>query len=215
MAENETDSTLEEISPEEGDSNSAIKALLTPMRIKIAIGLVALIIIAVGAYFFFMPADVPSPEEVSVDIADQSISPDTPMPELVDMETASPDSLSSPSSSNDYTAEDIERLKMREEAVALREENLQMKERLSKLESQQNPIAEPMIPEEGTATSLGEGTTSPEGDKEVSVVVPIPKVKSNPYANLYSRDYTVVREPQREPPPEPKWGNFDPLYRGK
>ena len=58
-----------------------------------------------------------------------------------------------------------------------------------------------MIPEEGTTTSLGEGTASPEGDKEVSVVVPIPKVKSNPYANLYSRDYTVVREPHREPPP--------------
>ena len=96
-----------------------------------------------------------------------------------------------------------------------------MKERLSILEGTQNPNVETTIPESDTTTPEGDSTapegepTAPEDNTKDSEADSKPKLKTNPYANLYSRDDTLVREPQREPPPEPKWGNFDPLYRGK
>jgi hypothetical protein len=145
-------------------------------------------------------------------ISPELISP-TPTSESAGAEGDSPNT-ETPSLTKEYTDEDIKILKMREEAVALKEENLQMKERLSKLEGTQSPNVETTIPESGTTIAEGD-TTTPEDNTTVSEAVSKPKPKTNPYANLYSRDDTLVREPQREPPPEPKWGNFDPLYRGK
>ncbi len=215
MADNETDDTLEESSSEEDGSNLGSKRLSTSMLIKIAIGLTTLLLIAGGAYFFFMPSDQASPEEAAMDANGEIISPELipTTSESAGTEGDSPNTETSPLT-KEYTAEDIKLLKMREEAVALKEENLQMKERLSKLEGAQNPNDETANPE-GDTTPPEADTTTPEDNTKLSEEAPKAKVKPNPYANLYSRDYKFVREPQREPPPEPKWGNFDPLYRGK
>jgi hypothetical protein len=210
MADNLTDDALEEMPSEEGSSNLASKILSKPMLIKIAIGLTALMLIAGGAYFYFMSSDEPSPEEAALDTNGEIISPElispTPTSESAGTEGSAPNS-ETPPLTKEYTSEDIKILKMREEAVALKEENLQMKERLSKLEGTQNPNVETTNPE-GDTTTIEDNT-------KLSEEAPKAKVKPNPYANLYSRDDKFVREPQREPPPEPKWGNFDPLYRGK
>lgn len=204
MAEKETDDTLEEISPDEDSSSEPEKGLSQALLIKIAIGLLVLLIIAGAAYFFLMPADEPA-SEVAASIEESILSESD-----VTEDDATTKTLDSP----EYTAEDIQLLKMREEAVALKEENLQMKERLSKLESQQNSAVETSntnveIPEPAIDKAPAED------HKKTTDATPKPTVKENPYANLYSRDYTREREPQRAPPPEPKWGNFDPLYRGK
>jgi len=217
MADNETDDTLEEIPPEEGSPNLASKILSKPMLIKIAIGVLTLLLIAGGAYYFFMSSDEPSPEEAALDINGEIISPDpitsTPTSESSETE-GSPPNTETQSVNKEYTAEDIQMLKMREEAVALKEENLQMKERLSKLEGTQNSNVETTEADADTPSPEGD-TATPEDNSKVTEAEVKPKVKPNPYANLYSRDDRFVREAQREPPPEPKWGNFDPLYRGK
>jgi cell division protein FtsN len=208
MADNVTDDALEEMPSEEGSSNLASKILSKPMLIKIAIGLTVLMLIAGGAYFYFMSSDEPSPEEAALDANGEIISP-TPTSESSGTEGDPPNSETSPLT-KEYTAEDIKILKMREEAVALKEENLQMKERLSKLEGTQNPNVEITIPESDTTTPEGDAI-APEDNTKDSEADSKPKLKTNPYANLYSRDDTLVREPS----PEPKWGEFDPLYRGK
>jgi hypothetical protein len=210
MADKETDDTLEEDS-----STFASKILSKSMPIKIAIGLLILLSLAGGAYFFFMPADEVTPEKAALDINGEII---PPISEAAGTEDGLANSETT-TLTKEYTAEDVELLKMREEAVALKEENLQMKERLSKLESTQNPniaTTEPAVDTttpEGDTTNPKAETTTPEDDTKISEAVAKPK--PNPYTNLYSRDDTLVRRPQREPPPEPKWGDFDPLYRGR
>lgn len=212
MAEKETDDNLEE-----GRSKFTFKGLSKLTLIKIAIGLVTLLIITGAAYFFLMTTDDKTPEDI--------ISPELTASESVEAESESADNSETAPLAKQYTAEDIQILEMREEAVTLKEQNLQMKERLSKLEGQKDLNAKP--------AESAENKTTPEDDKNIDAdidvdldasidnrvnakeVVAKPKLKTNPYANLYSRDDTLVREPQREPPPEPKWGEFDPLYRGK
>jgi hypothetical protein len=212
MADNETDEASEE-----GSSNLASKIFSKPMLLKIAIGLTTLLLVSGGAYFFSMSSDKLSPEEAELDTNGKIISPQlvtpTPTSESAGTESDSPNT-ETPSLIKEYTTEDIKILKMREEAVALKEENLQMKERLSKLEATPNPNVQITNPESDTSTPEGD-TTTPEDNTKLSEAVSEPKPKTNPYANMYSRDDTLVREPQREPPPEPTWGNFDPLYRGK
>jgi len=212
MAEKETTDKLKGIPSEEGNSNSASKGLSKPTLIKIATGLITLLFIASAAYFFLMSADGPAPEEATVKTSEEVISseftPSTSTLNSVEPGNKSPNTSETVPLNKEYTAEDIQILKMREEAVALKEQNLEMKERLSKLERQQEPnikTTEPAI-----------DATTPEDETKVTEADPKkPKIKTNQYSNLYSRDYTTVREPQSEPPPEPKWGNFDPLYRGK
>lgn len=215
MADNETDDALEDRTSEEDGSNLGSKRLSKSMLIKIAIGLITLILIAGGAYYFFMSSDQASPEEAAMDANGEVISPELvpTTSESAGTEGDAPDT-ETPPLTKEYTAEDIKLLKMREEAVALKEENLQMKERLSKLEGAQNSNDEIANPEGDTTTPEGD-TSTPEDNTKLSEDPPKAKLKQNPYANLYSRDDKFVREPQREPPPEPKWGNFDPLYRGK
>jgi hypothetical protein len=215
MADNETDNTLEESPSEEEGSNLGSKGLSKSMLIKIAIGLITLLLVAGGAYYFFMSSDEVSPEEAAMDANGEITSPELipTTSESAGTEGDSPNT-ETPPLTKEYTAEDIKILKMREEAVALKEENLQMKERLSKLEGAQNPSVETAEPDAETTPPEGD-TTTPEDNTKLSEEAPKAKVKPNPYANLYTRDDKFVREPQREPPPEPKWGNFDPLYRGK
>ncbi|MFT6908864.1 MAG: hypothetical protein ACJAS1_005571 [Oleiphilaceae bacterium] len=219
MADNQTNEALEE-----GSSNLASKIFSKPMLIKIAIGLTTLLLLSGGTYFFFILSDKPSPEEAELDTNGKIISPQlvtpTPTSESAGTESDSPNT-ETPSLIKEYTAENIKILKMREEAVSLKEENLQMKERLSKFEATPNPNVQINNPESDTTTPEGDtttpenNTTSPKDNTKVSDAVSEPKPKKNPYVNLYSRDDTLVREPQSDSPPEPKWGNFDPLYRGK
>lgn len=217
MAEKETDDNLEDMTSEEGRSKFTFKGLSKPTLIKIAIGLITLLIITGVAYFFLMTTDDKTPEDI--------ISSELTASESVEAESESADTSETAPLTKQYTAEDIQILEMREEAVTLKEQNLQMKERLSKLEGQQDPNAEP--------AESAENKTTPEDDKNIDAdidvdldasvdnrvnakeVVAKPKVKINPYANLYSRDSTLIRNPQTELPPEPSWGEFDPLYRGK
>ena len=215
MAEKETDDNLEDMTSEGGSSNFTFKGLSKPTLIKIAIGLITLLIIAGAAYFFLMTTDDKTPEDV--------ISSALTTSESVEAESESADTSETAPLTKQYTAEDIQILKMREEAVTLKEQNLQMKERLSKLEGQQDPNAEPAEPADDKTTSEDDENIDADLDANADVdnrvnakeVVAKPKVKINPYANLYSRDSTLIRNPQTEPPPEPTWGEFDPLYRGK
>lgn len=208
MADKKTDDTLEDVPSDEDSSNVASKGLSKPTLIKIAIGLLTLLIIAGGAYFFFISSDEPTSEEAAAETSEPIISPEL---------ASSTPSSETPPINKEYTAEDIHILKMREEAVALKEENLQMKERLSKLEGQQNPNVETTGSEVEIPESAINATAPEEVDKKTTEVTAKPKEKTNQYSNLYSRDYTTTREPQREPtpPPEPKWGSFEPPYRGK
>lgn len=204
MADKENDDALEDVPSDEDGSNLASKGLSKPTLIKIALGLITLLIVAGGAYFFFMPSNKSTSVEA---VSSSELASPSSTSESSEPENESLTSLEITSINKEQAAENAQLLKMREEAVALKEENLKMKERLSKLEAQQNTNVE---------VNEAEVNTSPlKEDNEITEAAPKPKIKTNQYSNLYTRDYTRVPEPQREPPPEPKWGNFDPLYRGK
>lgn len=191
MADNDRDDSTDEDSSEE-----KTKGLSRSTIIKIAIGVVSVLVIAGGAYFFFIPSDQPAPEEtLSDEIA-------------IDENTG----LEAPNVSQD--TQELQLLKMREEAVALKEENLRMKEQLMNLDKKENLNVETMPSDVDEKTP--DIVEKKDDEKTIDTSTSIkPNVKKSQYSNLYSRDYAPVRETRTEPPPEPKWGDFDPLYRGK
>ncbi|RKZ78631.1 MAG: hypothetical protein DRQ35_05650, partial [Gammaproteobacteria bacterium] len=71
MADNEIDERLDEDSTDGDESNEEKKGLSKPLIIKIAIG-VAILLLGVGSYFFFIPQDKP-PEQDSISELDNLI----------------------------------------------------------------------------------------------------------------------------------------------
>lgn len=183
MADNEIDERLDEDSTDGDESNEEKKGLSKPLIIKIAIG-VAILLLGVGSYFFFIPQDKP-PEQESISELDN----------LID----SSDANTAPEMA-------IKLLEMREEAVSLREENLKLRQRIMELESQDKMKGE---------------TTKPEGDKKATNIQqqsPSRKLNTDQYIVNYRddpSDYSVRYGPKSVPAPEPKWGEFTPLYQGE
>lgn len=125
VAENKKDNASDV--DQEGEA-AEIKMLLgqpQSLVIKIAIGLVVILSLAAGAYFFFMPEEpvVKEVDEIEMIDEDQLIAPS---PQKVTDNT------------NDNAAENI--MELREQALTLREENLQLRERIFQLESTLNSI---------------------------------------------------------------------------
>lgn len=213
MADNERDNALEDISSDEESSEAKTKGLSRSMLIKIAIGVVSLLLIAGGAYFFLMSSEEPTQE--TSDPASSELDPSSTKNSATEQSTLDNSSeLAMPSTNND--SQENELLKMREQAVALKEENLRMKEQLMNLEEKDN-LAETTQPEvDNVETNTAEVDKKQGAEKTVVVkTAPKPKPETNQYSNLYSRDYAPVRNTPSTPPPEPKWGEFDPLYRGR
>jgi|GEM_PF-1325497 len=212
MADKEIDNTLEEVPADENRFKMAIKGISNSILIKIAIGLLALLIIAGGAYFFFMPSDEALPETAASKISDS-----TDISGLdsgsIEPENEAATALENSTINNQNTEQKMQLLKMREEAVALKEENLKMKERLSKLEGQQNSNLAT------TEAEIAESSASKIKLNEIDIKTTeiIAESKINQYSNLYVRNQTPKSQRQRDltPPPEPKWGKFDPHYREK
>jgi flagellar basal body-associated protein FliL len=185
MAENERDERLDEDSMDGDESNEEKKGLSKPLIIKIAIG-VTILLIGVGSYFFFIPKDK-SPEQESISEVDNLVTSDG---------NTEPDMAT-------------KLLGMREEAVTLREENLSLKQRIMELESQNNLKEEIAKPEEVTT------------DKKATNIkqkAPVGKLNTDQYIVNYQDepdDYRSRYEANSEAAPEPKWGEFAPLYRGE
>lgn len=199
MAEKEADDALENDLLDEDNLNIAEEDSSKPMLIKIIIGLIALLIIAVGVYFFFMSSDKPAAEEAFSETNEKIILPEIVPPAIT---------LESDETKNDAdNAEQLELVKMREETASLKAENLKIKEQLKELEAKQSADL--------AATKVKIANTKKTSKR---------KVEKNPYANLYVKDDHLIRQPTpkkphkpmiEQAPPEPKWGDFDPLYRGK
>ncbi|OUR73784.1 hypothetical protein A9Q78_02350 [Methylophaga sp. 41_12_T18] len=79
----------------------------------------------------------------------------------------------------------MELMKMREQAILLREENEKLKQQLSQ------PQAQPSTPS--------------------SSALPSP----SSYINTYTSPAYEIYEAETDPPPEPKWGEFSPRYKSK
>lgn len=188
MADNEIDERLrlDEDSADGDESNEEKKGLSKPLIIKIAVGVIILLL-AVGSYFFFIPKDK-LPEQGAISEVDNLI-------ESSDANTA-PDMA-------------IKLLEMREEAVSLREENLKLKQRIMELESQKNLKEETVKPEEAAkdkkATNIQQQSPSHKLNTDQYIV----NYRDDP------SDYSVRYGPKSVPAPEPKWGEFAPPYRGK
>lgn len=187
-------------STDDDSSEEKTKGLSRSTLIKIAIAVFVLLIIAGSAYFFFLSSDELAKEEMQSE-------------ELTIDETTGLETLDTSEESHE-----LQLLKMREEAVALKEENLQMKERLMNLKEQQISNAEAVNPaniKEQETPASDDSVNNKNDGKMVDVDTPSePEVKESNYSNAYSRDYAPVRKTRSEAPPEPKWGDFDPLYSG-
>jgi uncharacterized membrane protein YvbJ len=206
MADNQTDKLLEEASTNEDGSEITKKGLSKPTLIKIAIGVLSLLIISATAYFFFMSSDKPSQQETSVESIEDSAAEED---DGTLLETAA--------LNEDPLSKKIQLLELREAAITLKEENLRMKERLMELEGVENlNNAETSVAEDGEKAINSD--TAPKAKVKAINGDTAPEAKVKPksqYSNLYTRNNSQVRGANAEPPPEPKWGKFDPLYNGK
>ena len=117
MADNEKEKASDlEIGPEA----KKILGLTQPFLIKIAIGLVILLV-AVGGYFFFMTEEPPIEEVAETEMIDEDLliaPPTTKDSRNIDEETSS------------------KMMELREQSMTVREENLELREHIIKLESE-------------------------------------------------------------------------------
>lgn len=241
MAENETEepskeevseASEDETSTEEGDLSLKQKLLAKPMLIKIGIGLVVVLLSAGGAFYFMSGSDEPSEDETvteelegndSLDVeesdedATTEIELDEPnemdedrdltdsaedlsgeegieLPEIADENSAIIEESTNAEASEKETEEqkkntEVELSKIFKKATELQEENARLKEQISELEALNNLE-----------------------DKD-----PTLKLRANQYIiNRHTKeesDYPLRREIKREPPPEPKWGEFNTISK--
>lgn len=242
MAENETEELLEEgsdgaLMDEEGAAGEAEEGsepekkwlsklslsklnISKPTMIKIAIGLTVLIL-GVAAYFFFIAKDeVPEPELPIEAVESDSANAIDPETEIVPEEGGEielPEMPIDDSAPNPLATEDIDKgesssvvpgskdeatdlIETQEEPSPLEEENLRLKQKISELEAQNKS--------EGTLDN--EGVTNVQ-DKASSIPTESELFMSDFEQEL--RGYPAVREPNQEPVPEPKWGEFERLNK--
>lgn len=190
MAEEEVqleDVSVDDESPEDG-SEEKKKGLSKPLLIKIAIGVTILIIsVAAGAYFFLGSTDEelePGMEDIGVDNeVQESATEDLGDP----METAS-----KPEEQRVYN------LELREEMVAIKEENLRLKQQINEM---------------GGQADLG--STADSVAKSMEEDAPPTELKTDPNPLYYQPDSIESLLP-KTPAAEPKWGDFDRhVYKDK
>lgn len=126
MAEQETDNAEgTDINVGEGEVKKLL-GLPQPLVIKIAAGLLVIILAAIG-YLFLMPADEPPVEETATEVIDE----DNLIAEPNEAGNASSDQTSS-----DTIAEmEAKVMELREQNMTLREENLTLREQILQLET--------------------------------------------------------------------------------
>ena len=206
MADNERDKLLEDTSTNRDGSEVAKKDLSRLTLIKIASGIVSLLIVVTGAYYFFISSDQAAQQENSIE---ESVATNAEGDDGAQSETSSADENSLPNR--------IQLLELREAAVILKEENLRMKARLMELEEPKSLNAETSTVKDGEMaidseeSAVEDDELAPDADTTTHAKVK----KKSQYSNLYTRDSSPLRDSNTQPPPEPKWGKFDPLYSGK
>lgn len=123
MAEQETGNAEEtDINVGEGEVKKLL-GLPQPLVIKIAAGLLVIILAAVG-YLFLMPADEPPVEETASEVIDE------------DNLIAEPNNAKSDRASSETIAEmESKVMDLREQNMTLREENLALREQILQLET--------------------------------------------------------------------------------
>ena len=232
-----SEASEDETSTEEGDLSLKQKLLAKPMLIKIGIGLVVVLLSAGGAFYFMSGDELPE-DEIVADAVNEADSSETDDSEESDEEAAEielddigeadaetadieSDELSeedgtevldeegielpsideegssvteeaasidaSKEEGEDKKSTEVELSKIFKKATELQEENARLKEQISELEALNNLE-----------------------DKD-----PALKLRANQYIiNRHTKeesDYPLRREIKREPPPEPKWGEFNTI----
>lgn len=242
MAENETEELLEESSDgalidEEGDgagkaeddSEQEKKKWIPklnfskPTIIKIAIGLTVFILgVGVAGYFFFISNDEDPESELPIEAVetDSAIDSDSELiegaleeevkielPEVpIDDSVPSPpvaEGIDKDDSNAESKDEPTDLIEAQEEPSSLEEENLRLKQKISELEANNKS--------DGAISSKDGNGIVNDQDKAFSIQTESELFMSDFEQEL--RGYPAVREPNQEPVPEPKWGEFERLNK--
>lgn len=236
MAENETEepskeevseASEDETSTEEGGLSLKQKLLSKPMLIKIGIGFVVVLLSTGGAFYFMSGDELPEDEIVTEDLektdapetddAEESGEEDTrielddisetdaepvdgeldgageeeaiTLPDMADDDSSAASIDASKEGPEEQKDTEVELSKIFKKATELQEENARLKEQISELEALNNLEDED----------------------------PTLKLRANQYIiNRHTKeesDYPLRREIKREPPPEPKWGEFNTISK--
>jgi cytoskeletal protein RodZ len=183
VADNEEEKASDvDIAPE----TKKILGLPRPLLIKVAIGLVVLLI-AAGGYFFFMaedpsPVEDPAVAETEVTETNNFFNPADKDSSTAKEDTA--DSTNSASTVMDY----------REQSMSFREENLQLRERIFQLESELTAFKSNTKQNATTNTNTAATATN------TSLL--------HNYGDDSQAFPPIITDPPK-PRPEPKWGEFD------
>jgi len=207
MADNEDaieETPDEPVTDEEGGEVTK-KTLSKSLMIKIGIGVIVLLIGAGAAYYFLMPEPIETEaveQDLSTEQTNAVVEGDT-----IDLgidasetETMSPEDLLDTATEDvaeivTYSAEELKKIelditKIREDAAALKAENLLLKQQVTDLSTKKS--------------------TGMEGESTESVKIPSYELDNNLYIDSYQSDadsYPSKRLPKREATPEPKWGD--------
>lgn len=236
MAEKETDESLENnpldlvdvdpLNPDllnsdplnlsEGSLNIAPKTSSKSILIKIIIGLLALLITG-GIYLLFMSSDNEPTTlvENASDINDTIILPETTLPATTSESVETKDEAVKPTINKLDSAEYLELLKMRKETATLKEENLKIKEQLKALELK---LANLVKADKKTDQKTAKPAVKIKSPNDLLVgneLLIRPPTQAKQAKAVKTPEAKIAEKKILEaPPPEPKWGDFDPLYSG-
>jgi type IV secretory pathway VirB10-like protein len=198
---------------EEIEESEEKTGFLKSKLFKIIVGVMSLLLIAGGAYFFLAPADDPE-DTISESVSEENIIEDATAvtkPDDGDIDNLENNSDLNPvdASSEPHTDNvnsDIENPAIQEQETSL--ESIESQEKTAQLQEENLRMQQQIRDLEAKINQQEKITQDQQSIQGSNVIAPI----RNPSSVDYQQDFfdeSSMREPNRTPPPKPSWGEFD------
>lgn len=190
----------------DSEGSEAKPGFLKSKLFKIIVGVVLLLLIAGGAYFFLAPKDAPEDPASETLSEEIMIEDDTTSPDESDDDTTNPDendideidTISDLDPTETPASDTDELLEAQKAAAALQEENARMQQQINDLTAQVSQKEKLIQDQQDNPGATG--------------IAPIRNLDSIDYQQDYFSE-SSMREPSRTPPPKPSWGEFDRINK--
>ena len=235
MADNEAeDSSSKEDKVEKGKSGLKEKLLSKPMLIKIGAALLV-VLLSAGGYFFMAGAEEPPEAALTEDVSDEDTEQEEPDEENIDEDSDSTDEmieLDLP----EGMADDVDDISSIEESVELSEvteEELVEEENTAQEDEESAAVALKQKETEAELSKVFKKATELKSEnsrlqqqinelkaaakRKEAYADPAVKAEASKYiVNRHRTEYgssPSLREKKQDPPPEPKWGEFNKITK--
>lgn len=232
MAESDAkDSSSEEGKGEEEKLGLKQKLLSKPMLIKIGAGLLV-VLLSAGGYFFMAVGEEPLTEEITEDGLEEDASEQDRIDEegidenIIDtIELDIPEELMDSADSialEDSVLSDDEQIPTEEgiefPEISIDDEDVSAETKQKETEAELSKVSKKATKLQSENSRLQQKIKELKAAAERKEIYADPAAKAEASKYIVNRrseygDYPSLREPQREPPPEPKWGEFNKISK--